>query len=218
MGHAMARDWSSDVCSSDLTRVIHLSPYRLALPEQEYLLPDYRKVGYLAGVSFMLRGYEQTFFAAFRSDGPYVKLMEQGFAEALAEHGRAFDPKKQSLESSEFWDRGEGPTEARLRKALENGPPAAVFCRGLEIAGDLRERLRRWGKRFQSRARLCAWAERKPAPEARMADLDLLVVDTSVLMKRALDAALEATPAPLRELVGPRIRWQGADHAHASDA
>jgi len=44
------------------------------------------------------------------------------------------------------------------------------------------------------------------------------VVDLRTLLRRALDSALEGTPAPLRELVGPRIRWRGTDHRQAPDA
>lgn len=203
------------------TRVIHLSPYRSEPLAQEFLMADYRKVGYLAGASLMAGRPERIFMAGFTTDGPYVQLMREGFAEALAPFGVAFDPDEHWLEASEFWKENTGPTAERFEAALKESGNVAVFARGFEIAETVRRRLLERGlpgHTTGSRPSLAASSGQDALPPIRLlahshapvdpacqADVDLLLVHTQALMERALEWVLQEESEPLRELVAPRF-------------
>lgn len=67
-------------------RVVHIEHYREALPDQSHILLDYRRAAHAAAVTLMLAGYRRLVFAGMSGSGPFCRLEERGFLEAVAEH------------------------------------------------------------------------------------------------------------------------------------
>jgi|GEM_PF-994116 len=65
-------------------RVIHVEPYSCAaLPAESFLMPDYRRAGYAAAATLLLRGYGPVFYVGDpKSPSPFHLLQERGFLEA----------------------------------------------------------------------------------------------------------------------------------------
>ena len=74
-------------CVAAGVRVIHIDHYRVALPDQEYILPDYRKAGHMAAVSLMIAGYKNIIFLGTNVGVPFHELIKTGVADALKEQG-----------------------------------------------------------------------------------------------------------------------------------
>ena len=79
-------------------RVLHIEHYRIELPEQNYLLPDFRRAGHMAAVALMLAGYRDIRLVIPKgSQAPFVHLQIEGFGAALTEHRGNFDPEADLL-------------------------------------------------------------------------------------------------------------------------
>lgn len=73
--------------------VIHMEPYRDTLPDESYLMPDYYHAGYMGAVALLLAGYRHLVFAGMNVDGPFSRLQQHGFFDAVREHaGTVVDP------------------------------------------------------------------------------------------------------------------------------
>ena len=74
------------------TKVIHIEPYKAALPELNYLIPDYRRAGYAGAVHLMLKRYEEFYFLGPKPKvlSPYHALLKQGFEAAMSDHQKTF--------------------------------------------------------------------------------------------------------------------------------
>jgi DNA-binding LacI/PurR family transcriptional regulator len=80
-------------------RVLHIEHYRLTVPDQPYLLPDFRRAGHMATVRLLIAGYRHLYYVGYPRDGiPFERLLIEGFAAALREHRPDLDPAAALLE------------------------------------------------------------------------------------------------------------------------
>ena len=104
-------------------RVLHIEHYRQELPDQNYLLPDFRRAGHMAAVALMLAGYREIRLVTYKtSQAPYELLQIDGFGAALLEHRGSFDPDSCLLEGMKCED---DETDADYQNKL------VAFLRGL---------------------------------------------------------------------------------------
>lgn len=108
-------------------RVIHIEPYTQGLPEQSHICPDYRQAGHDAAVHLLLGGYRDVRYLSLDLS-PYERLLEEGFAHALQQHGTGY---RRDQHFFRFDPAAAYSAEARA-KLLEflRGlrPPAGLFC------------------------------------------------------------------------------------------
>ena len=115
--------------------VVHVEYYRPAPPTQSHVLLDYERGAHVAAVTLMLAGYDRIVLATMSGGGPFCRLHERGFLEALAEH-RGGDRKlvdyTRSRERGTWYDiaRPEtGTTAKKLDAFVESLPPnTGVVC------------------------------------------------------------------------------------------
>jgi len=183
-------------------RVIHYEHYRLALPEQEYLLPDYARAGHMAAVKLLIAGYTQLFVVAhWANPSPATRLVEQGFAQAVAEHGGGYDPERQHL----CIITGTADHDARMLECVTGLPDnSGVICVSVGAANNLRQGL--------------AAAGRGPGEVGVIGILNTSEPDTSTVdcfgfereaqMRRLVDLATGDVVTEVKELIAPV--WQPA--------
>ena len=105
-------------------RVLHIEHYRKELPDQNYLLPDFRRAGHMTAVALMLAGYREIRLVTYKtSQAPYELLQIDGFGAALTEHRGGFDPESCMLESIT------AQTPKRMRNTVPNWRPLSAVCR-----------------------------------------------------------------------------------------
>ena len=187
-------------------RVIHIAPYRLEAPEEEYIMPDYRRTGYMAAVALMLAGYDGFFFCRLSSDGPYVWLQEEGFAEGLRDYGRVYDPEAQRIDLDRTWH-GDTSAMEPLRCFLAGGKTAGIYLRSAEMVEQINPFLKNWGVAMPEQAGLIGayFSEQTPMPGG----IDGLIFDSEQIVPRAVDIVIRNQPA-VRHLVAPKWLAQGA--------
>lgn len=111
-------------------RVVHIEPFRMNLPDQEYLLPDYDVAGRMAAKH--LRDLKcSTFIIVRMNQAPYEMLLERGFRKIAAD-AKVFIVSP-GLENSPT---SRGEVTAFLKK-LPAG--SGLFCRSLDIARGIHE-------------------------------------------------------------------------------
>ena len=68
------------------TMVVHYEYYKEELPNENFILPDYRQAGYLAATNLMISGCRRLYYCSLDDDTPFEILQEKGFLDALRDH------------------------------------------------------------------------------------------------------------------------------------
>lgn len=184
-------------------RVLHIEHYRTELPDQSYLLPDFRCAGHMAAVTLMLAGYRDIFLITYKtSQAPYERLQVEGFGAALTEHRGGFDPEHGLLEGITCADtETDAGYRAKLGAFLRGLPPncgLAVHTSG--HAAMLAEAAREAGIRVPEDLGIIGI---DVAGQGDAPGVDILSFRRQELLRRAVDAALAPDWPGLRELVPP---------------
>lgn len=130
-------------------RVMHVEHYRPEPPEQNYLLPDYRKAGYVGAVQLMLAGYTHLLFAGFESDWPGGLLLRQGFMEAVSDYRGGFDPATQLFMHPSYTNKQTDERRHGVRAFIRDLPlSTGMLCSCLSIAEDCYELAGEVGRRI----------------------------------------------------------------------
>lgn len=84
------------------TRVIHIEHFGVEPPEQEYILPDYRRAGRMAVTNLLIAGYSPI-YALYQTENrkqkpPFLELILDGVKSASEENFGGFDEEKMHLE------------------------------------------------------------------------------------------------------------------------
>ncbi len=188
-------------------RVIHVSPFERHLPRQEYLMPDYSLAGYEAGVRLYTAGYDHFCFCGVASDGPYVSLMEEGYATALRENGEDYRHSRDYVELAAVgWS---GPSAQGFRDALERGETIGVFARSRWLAKIVRRQLDDWDVAMPEQVGIVVHDSHRDQTETEGKGFDTVGFDRAEIMRQAVVWAVDADAAPIRELVQPRYLPQG---------
>ncbi|HOF89348.1 MAG TPA: GntR family transcriptional regulator [Armatimonadota bacterium] len=188
-------------------RILHIEPYRLAPPAQSYLLPDYRRGGYLAATALLLAGYTRPVYVGSTSDWPGARLFQQGFAEALTDHAGGYRPAEHYFEFPTGTDRN-----PRARAALEDylraQPPGTGFvCRSLDFAGEIRDALASLGRAVPDEFGLIGvryLVELMDRP-----DIDAITFDRLAGLLRAIDAVTGDAHPDIRDYLPPTLLRRG---------
>lgn len=189
------------------TRVIHVEPYTVAPPAQEYLLPDYEKAGHMAAIRLLLAGYERLVFVGVNKEAPYHRLVRQGLAAALAEHGGGFDPgREMHIIPQGIGDRPGAQGEfVEWVRAL--GTTVGIVLDSVGLGGVLQPLLE--GAGFAVPERVGLIGPQLVGPR-KGASVDSLVFDRDALLRRAMDAAMADEETRLCELVAPAVERRGS--------
>lgn len=202
---------------ADGIRVLHIEHYAMDLPPLPFLLPDYRRAGYLAATKLLIAGYRHLVFFALDSDWPAVQLLRQGFAEALNDHGEGFDPARNSYD---FPLNVMNP-EVRAKHCayLHSLPPATgIVARSLIMSRISLQLLREMGKKVPEDygAVSYSWLIDEKVPEDNgaasnswlideeaTAGLDTIEFDRAGLVRRAVDLLTDDADLRVHELAAP---------------
>ena len=196
------------------TRVIHIEYSSESVPEQEYVLPDYRMAGYQGAVALMLAGYEGLVFAGMRGDGPFAQLQLAGYNAALRAHRTKVDPDEAFFEFPRF---GRDPDAAeRVQELLDAAPrPLGVYCRSEDVATHVMEQARSAGLSVPDEVGVISAGPLQDGREREACDL--LRFDREAILTEALEAAMVGTAGSLRTLVPPRTVQRGTVRSTAPD-
>lgn len=97
------------------TRVIHIEHFGVEPPEQEYILPDFRRAGRMAVTNLLIAGYSPIYAlyqeANRKLKQPYLELILEGVNSACEENLGGFDEEKMHIEM---------PTHENFEKRMEN--------------------------------------------------------------------------------------------------
>ncbi len=184
------------------TRVVHLEHFRYELPDQEYLLPDYRRAGHMAAVELMIAGYERLMFVGINMDAPYSHLFETGFVDAIEEHNREYVPERDRFDLGPGF-RDDPSVRERLIEAVRAGLHTGVACTSIRMAIMIGQWLTEQGVDIPQNAGLIAPTLIGDAtlPESQAA----VVFDRPRMLKRIINEILAPRGRPLQELVSPKL-------------
>ncbi len=176
------------------TRVVHIAPFRLARPDQEYLMPDFEAAGRMAGERFQKEGCPAGLLVRL-SAAPYEMQMERGFRRAFPGADAFVCPPNVTCH----------PPAREQAVTFLAGIPAnsGVFCRSRDLAAQLvalqRERLPGKPVRFI--------AADEPdcgvSPHDNLAFDRLVVASQKERTERALEHLVRPDTAPVHELLVP---------------
>ena len=187
------------------TRVVHVEPYSVDLPDQDFVLPDYRQAGNTAATTLMLAGY-RNFVSVHMNDSPFERLIEAGFAQALRDQGRAYTPDVNRYRIPDLQCAPNRLTslEQDLRQFH---PSTGILCRSLDNARTMAQILRQQGRSLPDDVGLIAvHCECGPADES----LDTLVLDRRIMLQKAVDHIINGRGRRLRQLVAPELVRRGS--------
>ncbi len=117
-----------DALALEGTRVVHIAPFRLARPDQEYLMPDFEAAGRMAGERLTAAGCPAGVYIRM-AESPYEIQMERGFRKAFSGASVFLCPTSMRTH----------PPVRRQAVSLLAGLPAGsgIFCRSHSLAADL---------------------------------------------------------------------------------
>lgn len=187
-------------------RVIHVEHFRMELPVEEYILPDYRKAGYMAAVELLLAGYRHIIFASLNIKAPYSQIIYQSTSEALREHSADYDSHKGLLQVPSQFFREPKSNYKLIAMIREFGDSVGFVCVNLYTAQLICDILQERGIKIPQDVGVIS-QEIHENPENY--NIDYLCFDREGMLKRAMDAAMDIKSEKLQELVSPKIIRHG---------
>lgn len=186
---------------ADGIRILHIEPYRLTPPVQNFILPDYRRAGYMAAMSLLLAGYQHLVYTGMSTDWPGAKLLLRGFAEALDDHHGGYDPARHYFEFPT--NLGVLPdAQARLASFLHACQPQTAFlCRSIDQATHITGVLREKGRRVPEDYGVISM--RNLTERTDTAEVDTLEFDRLAGLQRAIEVLTREEWPPLQDWLAP---------------
>jgi len=189
-------------------RVIHVEPYSgHALPAESFIMPDYKRAGYAAVATLLLRGYDPIFYVGDRkSAAPFHILQERGFLEAQREllggdgERLLFNGKNREQANFIGYQSLSGPSGQKMARALKKCRPG-FFCAYQELAVKLIDILRCEKIAVPEKAGVLA-----PELIGEQLSTDILAqvrFPRQHILARAVEHALADNFTGIRELVPP---------------
>lgn len=83
----------SEIQSSGTT-VVHYEYYKAGIPNENFVLPDYKQAGYIATTKLMLSGCEDLYFCSIGDGTPFELLQEEGVLKALRDYSNRSELRK----------------------------------------------------------------------------------------------------------------------------
>lgn len=194
-----------DKIAAQGTRVVHVEPYSLDLPDQDFVLPDYRQAGQTAATTFMLAGYRHFMFTHM-ADSPFERLMEAGFAQALRDQGRSYTPDANRYRLPDVKHHPErlpSLTEDLLRLP----PSTGILCRSQENAATIKALLHQHSRAVPEDIGLITLqCNCEPVRDA----IDTLMLDRRPMLEKAVDHIINGRGRRLRQLAAPVLVRRGS--------
>jgi DNA-binding LacI/PurR family transcriptional regulator len=187
------------------TRVVHVEPYSVNFPAQDFVLPDYRQAGQTAAATLMLAGY-RNFVFAHMSDSPFERLIEAGFAQALHDQGRSYNPDVNRYRVPDLHHKPE--LLSALEKEIRQMPPSTgILCRTPDNALIIQRLLRQQGRDIPGDVGLITvQCSCEPACET----VDTLLLDRRLMLQKAVDHIIGGRGRRLRQLEAPQFVRRGS--------
>ena len=187
----------------DGTRVVHIAPFRIAHPDQDYLLPDYELTGRLAAER--LKAAECPAGVYIRmAESPYEMLLERGFLKAFPDARVLVCPASMLTH----------PPVRRQVSAMLLELPAGCgfFCRSVRLATDLMQLRADCVPGKPARVIAADEPECRPSPLSEVPYDRLVLPSQAERTDRAVELMLRNTGPSQRELLPPTWR-PGCDPA-----
>jgi DNA-binding LacI/PurR family transcriptional regulator len=181
----------------DGTRVVHVAPFRLAHPDQDYLLPDYELTGRLAAER--LKTVECPTAVYIRmAESPYEMLLERGFR-------KAFPDARTAVCTASMLTH---PPVRRQFSAMLAELPAGCgfFCRSGRLAADLLQLRADCAPGKPVRVIAADEPECRPSPLSEVSYDRLVLPSQAERTDRAVELMLRNAGLRQRELLPPT--WQ----------
>lgn len=188
-------------------RIVHVEPYRMTPPDDGYILPDYRRAGYLAATTLMFAGYEELVFVGTEGDWPSARLFRQGFIEALNDHRGGYDPARHYFEFPTGADTN--PAQQAALDAYLAGlrRPTGFVGRSSELISAILYGLRKLGRKVPGD--FGGIGIRYLTTSFVVDDIDEITFDFTDWLQRAIDAIVDDTWAGLKETIPPQLQQRG---------
>jgi DNA-binding LacI/PurR family transcriptional regulator len=193
-------------CLQDLSRagcrIIHTGPYTRELPQDEYLMPDYRAAGYLAGEALAASGYDCFLFAMAPTDSPRAWLMEDGFAAALRKAGHDYQHSRDQA-SMTVGTASSSAVAQQLFSALDVGKTVGVFACADWMVHIISQELCRRDATVPEQVGVIACGNQGQPVLVEGRSFDSIGFDLQAIMARAVEAVVAEDSPVVRELVPP---------------
>ncbi len=184
------------------TRVIHVEHSSVEVPEQSYILPDFRRAGHMAVTTLLIAGYNPIFTAYqsgnLRSGTPFMRLTAEGVKSACEEHCGGWSIEEMNLEM---------PTHvnfekkiARLVDSIPDGAGIVAFT--LAYGTHLLKELERQGRAVPEDVGILS-IDVVDIHGTKDKCTDLLSFRRERIIARAIELATADKASDVRELVQP---------------
>lgn len=185
-------------------RVVHVEPYSLELPGQDFALPDYACAGQMAATAFLVGGYRHIVFAPM-ANSPFEQLIEAGFSRVLRDHGRPYDAATHRLRIPDPQYTPNFLPE--LIKTIRQLPSStAILVRSAANANLLRDVIEQAGRAVPDDLGLLGiQCDCNPPEEG----VDILHLDRRAMLQKAVDHIIGGGGRRLRVLVPPVLVRRG---------
>jgi hypothetical protein len=183
-----------DGLASAGTRIIHIAPFRLTRPDQEYLLPDFEAAGQLAGERLAAIGCPAAVFVRL-GEAPYEMQLERGFRKRFPAAAIFRSPPNVLTH----------PPARRQMAAFLAGlrPNTGVFCRSRDLAAELAVLLRERASPLPLHLVAADEPDCGTSPRSNTPFDRLVLPSQQERTQRALETLLRPDTAPVRELLAP---------------
>jgi len=190
-------------------RVIHVEHFRTELPDESYVLPDYRGAGYRAANAMMIAQYKNLIYVSNRADGPYAHIIHSGFIDALNEFGGGYHEEKNWFNypyaSKENAEHGK-----IVQTFIDNLPDSsALVVRTAELASLLSETLRAKGRRIPQDIGVVGIDHLIQDVDSRGIKCDLIDFNWLSILKQAMAEVSRPAWRGIRYLEPPRYYFKG---------
>ena len=179
------------------TRIIHIEHFSTELPEQGYILPDYRRAGHMAATSLLIAGYFPIYALYQNSERkpPFLELILDGIKSASEEHIGGYDEKSMHMKMPTHVNFNEKMES--MVKSLPDG--AGVVSVSGAYGSHLLKELQRQKRSVPEKIGLLSI----DSINDREITTDILSFNRDRIIIRAIDAAVSPQPMKIKELVAP---------------
>jgi GntR family transcriptional regulator of arabinose operon len=195
------------VMAAEGMRIVHVEHYRVEPPDQSFVMPDYRRAGWLAVEHLLAVGYSRVAFFRMEREWPGALLLQQGLLEALTHYcGKAAAEAAITL-----YPIGVAHLDFETDRARElvrrQGPATGIICPHLAMADETLRFARETGRSTPDDIGIIGIPLMEvgvPAP-----NVDTIEFDRLSSLLRALERLMVPVWAVAREWTPPRLIARG---------
>jgi DNA-binding LacI/PurR family transcriptional regulator len=195
------------VMADEGMRILHVEHYRDELPDQNFILPDYRRAGWLCVEHFLNEGYRNLRIARLPDEWPGARLLEHGFVEAVRHyHGQSAGNNVVMLYPNKV---GNYLPATQAAQELVRGLPTStgLLCTSLSVAKGIGEFAQEAGR--QCPGDIGVIGTPYMDYHKRYEGIDTVEFDWVTYLLNALDRVMAPDWPEIREWVPPRLVRRG---------